>query len=37
MFLWWILLTFSQGLLLPVVHGELPFMRGNNAAMLVNW
>ncbi|XP_026157414.1 gamma-aminobutyric acid receptor subunit beta-3-like isoform X1 [Mastacembelus armatus] len=37
MFLRWILLLFSQGFVLRNVHGELPFMLGNNAAMLVNW
>ncbi|XP_017294368.1 gamma-aminobutyric acid receptor subunit beta-3 isoform X1 [Kryptolebias marmoratus] len=31
MFRWWILLLF------PNVRGELPFLPGNNAAMLVNW
>ncbi|XP_036947394.1 gamma-aminobutyric acid receptor subunit beta-3-like isoform X1 [Acanthopagrus latus] len=37
MFLWWILLLFSQGFVFRNVQGELPFMAGNNAAMLVNW
>ncbi|KAM6958489.1 gamma-aminobutyric acid receptor subunit beta-3-like isoform 2-T2 [Tautogolabrus adspersus] len=37
MFLWWILLLLSQGYLFHNVQGELPFMLGNNAAMLVNW
>ncbi|XP_071374003.1 gamma-aminobutyric acid receptor subunit beta-3-like isoform X1 [Centroberyx affinis] len=37
MFLWWILLLFSQGFVLQSVHGELPFISENNAAMLVNW
>ncbi|XP_013865742.1 gamma-aminobutyric acid receptor subunit beta-3 isoform X2 [Austrofundulus limnaeus] len=31
MFRWWILLLFHN------VRGELPFLAGNNAAMLVNW
>ncbi|XP_070711446.1 gamma-aminobutyric acid receptor subunit beta-3-like [Pempheris klunzingeri] len=35
MFLWWILLLFFQ--VFRSVRGELPFMSGNNAAMLVNW
>ncbi|XP_019958917.1 gamma-aminobutyric acid receptor subunit beta-3-like isoform X3 [Paralichthys olivaceus] len=34
---WWILLLFSQGFVFHNVQGELPFMSGNNAAMLVNW
>ncbi|XP_062236832.1 gamma-aminobutyric acid receptor subunit beta-3-like isoform X1 [Platichthys flesus] len=37
MFPWWILLLFSQGFVLHNVRGELPFIAGNNAAMLVNW
>ncbi|XP_076579731.1 gamma-aminobutyric acid receptor subunit beta-3-like isoform X1 [Chaetodon auriga] len=37
MFLWWILLLFFQGFVFHNVQGELPFMAGNNAAMLVNW
>ncbi|XP_035800563.1 gamma-aminobutyric acid receptor subunit beta-3-like isoform X7 [Amphiprion ocellaris] len=37
MFLWWILLLFSQGFVFRHVRGELPFISGNNAAMLVNW
>ncbi|XP_053273471.1 gamma-aminobutyric acid receptor subunit beta-3 isoform X1 [Pleuronectes platessa] len=37
MFPWWILLLFSQGFVLHDVRGELPFIAGNNAAMLVNW
>ncbi|XP_063733663.1 gamma-aminobutyric acid receptor subunit beta-3-like isoform X1 [Eleginops maclovinus] len=37
MFLWWILLLFSQGFVFRHVRGELPFIAGNNAAMLVNW
>ncbi|XP_034088787.1 gamma-aminobutyric acid receptor subunit beta-3-like isoform X1 [Gymnodraco acuticeps] len=37
MFLWWILLLFSQGFVFPHVRGELPFIAGNDAAMLVNW
>ncbi|XP_040888370.1 gamma-aminobutyric acid receptor subunit beta-3-like isoform X2 [Toxotes jaculatrix] len=37
MFPWWILLLFSQGFVHHNVQGELPFMSGNNAAMLVNW
>ncbi|XP_035006567.1 gamma-aminobutyric acid receptor subunit beta-3 isoform X2 [Hippoglossus stenolepis] len=37
MFPWWILLLFSQGFVLHNVQGELPFISGNNAAMLVNW
>lgn len=37
MFLWWILLFLSQGFVFRKVQGELPFMAGNNAAMLVNW
>ncbi|KAM9334250.1 gamma-aminobutyric acid receptor subunit beta-3-like [Symphorus nematophorus] len=37
MFLWWIILLFSQGFVFRNVQGELPFMAGNNAAMLVNW
>ncbi|XP_065807903.1 gamma-aminobutyric acid receptor subunit beta-3 isoform X2 [Labrus bergylta] len=37
MFLWWILLLLSQGYIFHNVRGELPFMLGNNAAMLVNW
>ncbi|XP_049919029.1 gamma-aminobutyric acid receptor subunit beta-3-like isoform X1 [Epinephelus moara] len=37
MFLWWILLLFFQGFVFHNVHGELPFIAGNNAAMLVNW
>ncbi|KAM6893734.1 gamma-aminobutyric acid receptor subunit beta-3-like isoform 1-T1 [Xenentodon cancila] len=37
MFLWWILLLFSQGYVFHSVQGELPFMLGNNAAMMVNW
>ncbi|XP_034720210.1 gamma-aminobutyric acid receptor subunit beta-3-like isoform X1 [Etheostoma cragini] len=37
MFLWWILMLFSQGFVFRNVQGELPFISGNNAAMLVNW
>ncbi|XP_037617640.1 gamma-aminobutyric acid receptor subunit beta-3-like isoform X1 [Sebastes umbrosus] len=37
MFLRWILLLFSQGFVFHNVQGELPFISGNNAAMLVNW
>lgn len=37
MFLWWILLLSSQGFVFRNVQGELPFISGNNAAMLVNW
>ncbi|KAM9766992.1 gamma-aminobutyric acid receptor subunit beta-3-like isoform 1-T1 [Menidia menidia] len=37
MLLCWILLLFSQGFVLHMVRGELPFIAGNNAAMLVNW
>ncbi|XP_070786633.1 gamma-aminobutyric acid receptor subunit beta-3-like isoform X1 [Enoplosus armatus] len=37
MFLWWILLLSSQGFVFRNVQGELPFIAGNNAAMLVNW
>ncbi|XP_040035321.1 gamma-aminobutyric acid receptor subunit beta-3 isoform X2 [Gasterosteus aculeatus] len=37
MSLWWILLLFSHGFVLRNVRGELPFISGNNAAMLVNW
>ncbi|XP_029025671.2 gamma-aminobutyric acid receptor subunit beta-3-like isoform X2 [Betta splendens] len=37
MFLWWIFLLFSQGFVFHSVHGELPFISRNNAAMLVNW
>ncbi|XP_061572141.1 gamma-aminobutyric acid receptor subunit beta-3-like isoform X1 [Cololabis saira] len=37
MLLWWILLLFSQGYIFHSVQGELPFMPGNNAAMMVNW
>ncbi|KAM8873066.1 gamma-aminobutyric acid receptor subunit beta-3-like isoform 1-T1 [Synchiropus picturatus] len=37
MLLWWIKLFLSQGFLFCSVQGELPFMPGNNAAMLVNW
>ncbi|XP_031147446.1 gamma-aminobutyric acid receptor subunit beta-3-like isoform X2 [Sander lucioperca] len=37
MLLWWILLLFSQGFVFRNVQGELPFISGNNAAMLVNW
>ncbi|XP_030266121.1 gamma-aminobutyric acid receptor subunit beta-3-like isoform X1 [Sparus aurata] len=37
MILWWILLLLSQGFVFRNVQGELPFMAGNNAAMLVNW
>lgn len=37
MFLWWILLLASHGFVFRSVQGELPFMAGNNAAMLVNW
>ncbi|KAM9821123.1 gamma-aminobutyric acid receptor subunit beta-3-like isoform 3-T3 [Neosynchiropus ocellatus] len=37
MLLWWIKLFLSQGFLFCRVQGELPFMPGNNAAMLVNW
>ncbi|XP_045911121.1 gamma-aminobutyric acid receptor subunit beta-3-like isoform X1 [Micropterus dolomieu] len=37
MFLWWILLLSSQGFVFRNVRGELPFIAGNNAAMLVNW
>lgn len=33
----WILLIVSQGIVFHNVQGELPFMGGNNAAMLVNW
>ncbi|XP_061840981.1 gamma-aminobutyric acid receptor subunit beta-3-like isoform X1 [Nerophis lumbriciformis] len=36
MFLWWILPLIPQGFVRQV-RGELPFMPGNNAAMLVNW
>ncbi|XP_069568934.1 gamma-aminobutyric acid receptor subunit beta-3-like isoform X1 [Brachyistius frenatus] len=37
MFLRWIVLLFSQGFVFGNVRGELPFMAGNDAAMLVNW
>ncbi|XP_035487437.1 gamma-aminobutyric acid receptor subunit beta-3-like isoform X2 [Scophthalmus maximus] len=37
MFPWWILLLSCQGFVFRHVQGELPFMAGNNAAMLVNW
>lgn len=37
MLFWWILLLFLQGFVFHSVQGELPFMSGNNAAMLVNW
>ncbi|XP_038143370.1 gamma-aminobutyric acid receptor subunit beta-3-like isoform X2 [Cyprinodon tularosa] len=32
----WMLLLFSHGFVFKIVQGELPFMLGNNAAMLVN-
>ncbi|XP_075872329.1 gamma-aminobutyric acid receptor subunit beta-3-like isoform X2 [Nelusetta ayraudi] len=35
--LWWTLLLVLQGLVLHDVRAELPFMPGNNAAMMVNW
>lgn len=35
--LWWTLLLVHQGLVLHDVRAELPFMPGNNAAMMVNW
>ncbi|XP_058474838.1 gamma-aminobutyric acid receptor subunit beta-3-like isoform X2 [Solea solea] len=34
---WILLLLFCQGSVFPNVRSELPFMSGNNAAMLVNW
>ncbi|KAM8903582.1 gamma-aminobutyric acid receptor subunit beta-3-like isoform 1-T1 [Spinachia spinachia] len=37
MSLCWILLLFSHGFVFRNVQGELPFISGNNAAMLVNW
>ncbi|XP_044043248.1 gamma-aminobutyric acid receptor subunit beta-3-like isoform X1 [Siniperca chuatsi] len=37
MFLWWILLLSSHGFVFRNVQAELPFIAGNNAAMLVNW
>lgn len=37
MLLWWTLVLFSQGFVSRDVRGELPFISGNNAAMLVNW
>ncbi|XP_047432381.1 gamma-aminobutyric acid receptor subunit beta-3-like isoform X1 [Mugil cephalus] len=37
MLLWWTFVLFSQGFVSRDVQGELPFISGNNAAMLVNW